>query len=96
MRFPEPADAEHDFGSIEIQQRTPERISVLLEHSLRFPKSGQRIAELVLLSEGDPCKHDRLCLFERPGIGLLGERAQVARVGCCVDRGHQEFSGRGN
>src|SRR3979411_2677021 len=33
-----------------------------------------------------------LRLLERPGIGLLGERAQIARTGGKVDRGHQKGS----
>src|SRR5258708_34490508 len=40
-------------------------------------------------------RDDRLRLLERPGVGLLGERAQLARTGGKVDGGHLErASGR--
>src|SRR5205823_14076776 len=85
MRFPEPAYAEHDFGSIKVQQSAPERVSVMLEDCLRFAKSGQRISELALLSERDACKHDCLCLFvghvqfRKPGRCRLCQQEGVVR-----------------
>src|SRR6478672_6969526 len=54
----------------------------------RRPVAG-REQHLVLGLVLEP-HNDRLRLLERPGVGLLGERAQFARTGGKVDRGHLE------
>ena len=52
----------------------------------RRPVAGreQHLVLWLLLQPRD----DRLRLLERPGVGLLGERAQLARTGGKVDGGH--------
>src|SRR6185369_1549024 len=56
----------------------------------RRPVAGreQHLVLRLLLQPRD----DRLRLLERPGVGLLGERAQFARTGGKVDGGHLKGS----